>query len=170
MQVLRTARLTLREMTVADLDDMAALLGDPQVMRYYPSPKSRDEAKAWIDWNLDNYRRYGFGLWVAQTLDGAFVGDCGLTMQEVAGRHEVEVGYHVRPELQGQGLGTEAAMACRDHAAAVGVTRLIAIIDPENAPSQRVAVKIGLELETTVTVQGRQQRIYAARLLASPRL
>lgn len=169
VQVLRTARLTLRKMTVADLDDMAALLGDPQVMRYYPSPKSRSEAQAWIDWNLDNYQRYGFGLWVAQTHDGDFVGDCGLTMQEVKGRKEVEVGYHVRAELQGQGLATEAAVACRDYAAAMGVTRLIAIIDPQNAPSQRVALKIGLAMETTVIVHGSQQRIYAAQLLASTR-
>jgi len=37
----------LREMTPDDLDDMAALLGDPKVMRYYPRLKSRDEALAW---------------------------------------------------------------------------------------------------------------------------
>jgi hypothetical protein len=41
-----TPRLAFREMTPDDLDDMAALLGDPQVMRYYPHPKSRDEALA----------------------------------------------------------------------------------------------------------------------------
>jgi len=34
-------------MTPDDLDDMAALLGDPKVMRYYPRLKSRDEALAW---------------------------------------------------------------------------------------------------------------------------
>ena len=35
-----TARLAFREMTPADLDDMAALLGDPEVMTYYPRPKT----------------------------------------------------------------------------------------------------------------------------------
>lgn len=50
--VLTTPRLILREMTSADLDDMAALLGDPEVMRAYPAPKTRgDEARAWIGWN-----------------------------------------------------------------------------------------------------------------------
>jgi RimJ/RimL family protein N-acetyltransferase len=48
-------------MTPDDLDDMAALLGDPEVMRYYPRPKSRDEALAWIAWNQRLYREYGFG-------------------------------------------------------------------------------------------------------------
>jgi Acetyltransferase (GNAT) domain len=41
---------------------MAALLGDPHVMQYYPRPKTREEAQAWIDWNKRNYADYGFGL------------------------------------------------------------------------------------------------------------
>jgi RimJ/RimL family protein N-acetyltransferase len=49
-------------MTADDLDDMAALLGDPDVMRYYPRPKDRDEAVAWIAWNQRLYRQEGFGL------------------------------------------------------------------------------------------------------------
>jgi RimJ/RimL family protein N-acetyltransferase len=65
--ILRTARLSLREMTDADLDDMAALLGDERVMAYYPRPKSRDEAQRWIDWNRRLYRDHGFGLWVMES-------------------------------------------------------------------------------------------------------
>ena len=45
-----TPQLAFREMTPDDLDDMAALLGDPEVMRYYPHPKNRDEVSAWITW------------------------------------------------------------------------------------------------------------------------
>jgi RimJ/RimL family protein N-acetyltransferase len=56
--VLTTARLSLREMTDADLDDMAALPGDPEVMRHYPRPETRDEARAWIDWNKSNYAEH----------------------------------------------------------------------------------------------------------------
>ena len=52
-----TPQLAFREMTPDDLDDMAALLGDPEVMRYYPHPKTRDEASAWISWNRQIYRR-----------------------------------------------------------------------------------------------------------------
>src|SRR5512132_3790099 len=51
-----TARLGFREMTPDDLDDMAALLGDPQIMRYYLHPKTREEALAWIAWNQRLYR------------------------------------------------------------------------------------------------------------------
>src|SRR5512133_547383 len=75
-----TRRLAFREMTPDDLDDMAALLGDPQAMRYYPHPKTRQEALAWIAWNQRLYREHGFGLWLLTLrATGAFVGDCGLT-------------------------------------------------------------------------------------------
>ena len=58
-----TERLVLREMTDDDLQDVADLLGDPEVMRFYPRPKTREEAQLWIDRNRQRYREHGFGLW-----------------------------------------------------------------------------------------------------------
>ncbi|WP_144662449.1 GNAT family N-acetyltransferase [Paenarthrobacter nicotinovorans] len=140
-----TARLRFREMTLPDLDAMSALLGDPEVMTYYPAPKSRDEAAAWIAWNQANYARHGYGLWLVETHDGEFVGDCGLTWQNVNGRSELEVGYHVRLELQGRGYATEAALACLEYARdVVGAGRLVAIIHPDNMASRRVAEHLGM--------------------------
>lgn len=151
-------------MTDADLDHMAALLGDPDVMRYYSAPKSRDQAQRWIDWNKRNYTEYGFGLWVVETVEGDFIGDCGLTWQTVDGAQEVEVGYHVRSDAQGNGYATEAATACVQFARQRGIRRLVAIINPANAASQRVAVKIGLQFERRITKGGAEQVIYAATI------
>jgi RimJ/RimL family protein N-acetyltransferase len=164
--VLTTRRLILRQMTTADLDDMAALLGDPDVMRYYPAPKSREEAQAWIDRNRRLYHERGFGLWaIVIRATREFAGDCGLTPQRVDGAEEIEVGYHIRAGAQGNGYATEAAAACRDFARDVlGLRRLIAIIDPANIPSQRVAAKIGLEEEKRTTVFGGRRVIYAASI------
>ena len=148
---------------------MAALLGDPEVMAYYPRPKSREEARAWIEWNQRLYREHGFGLWL-MTLrhSGAFVGDCGLTLQRVDGVTEIEVGYHVRAALQGRGLASEAAAACRDFARdVVGADRLVAIIHPRNRPSQPAEEKLGLVVERERDNHGRwtrPQRIYAGSL------
>jgi RimJ/RimL family protein N-acetyltransferase len=162
-----TARLAFREMTPADLDDMAALLGDPAVMTYYPRPKTRPEAAQWIDWNRRLYRMHGYGLWLISTGDG-FIGDCGLTPQVVDGVTELEVGYHMRTAAQGRGYATEAAAACRDHARTVlGATRLIAIIHPDNQPSRRVAEKIGLRPEKRALVHGGREAVIYAMALAS---
>jgi RimJ/RimL family protein N-acetyltransferase len=166
MAVLVTPRLILREMTAGDLDDLAALLGDQDVMRYYPQPMTRDEAQSWIEWNQRLYRRYGFGLWAMLLRDtGEFAGDCGLTPQHVDGVDEIEVGYHVRSSLQGQGLATEAAAAARDFARdRIQLSRLIAIINPANMPSRRVAAKIGLRPEKHAIVFGHEHVIYAAAI------
>jgi len=162
-----TVRLSFREMAAGDLDEMATLLGDPEVMAYYDHPKSRDQALGWIEWNQGLYRDCGFGLWLIELRGSAeFVGDCGLTPQEVDGLVEIEVGYHVRRTLQRRGYATEAAAACRDHARdALGLRRLIALIDPANRASQRVAEKIGLTFEReTVRASGKTLRVYAVSL------
>jgi RimJ/RimL family protein N-acetyltransferase len=161
-----TARLVFREMSENDLDVMAELLGDPEVMTYYDHPKDRTEALDWIKWNQGLYQERGFGLWLLELREsGAFVGDCGLTPQDVEETIEIEVGYHVRRSLQGRGYATEAAAASRDYARDVlGLDRLVAIIHPDNVASQRVAEKIGLALEKTVERHGRPRRIYAARI------
>lgn len=70
-------------MTDEDLEDMAEMLGDPAVMACYPRPKTVEEAQAWIDWNKTNYQENGCGLWIIETKSGQFVGDCGLTWQDV---------------------------------------------------------------------------------------
>jgi len=133
-------------MLPTDIDNMAALLGDPDVMRFYPSPKTREQAAAWIEWNQRNYAEHGYGLWIIETHEGDFVGDCGLTWQAVNGVKKLEVGYHVAPRWQGQGMASEAAAACRDFARAhVETPELIAIIHPDNRASERVAEKIGMQ-------------------------
>ena len=73
----------------ADLDAMAELLGDPVVIAYYPAPKTRQQALDWITWNKNNYAEYNYGLWIIETADGDFVGDCGLTWQDAAGHRSL---------------------------------------------------------------------------------
>jgi RimJ/RimL family protein N-acetyltransferase len=168
MTVLTTQRLRLSEMDEGDLDDFAALLGDPEVMRYYPRPKTRAETLEWIGVNRRRYRETGHGLWTLRRReDDAFAGDCGLTIQRVDGVDELELGYHVVPAFQRTGLATEAARACRDHARdALGARRVIAIVHPDNVASQRVAMNTGLMLEkrTSDYGVGSEVLIFAAAL------
>lgn len=148
-----TSRLRFREMTEADLPDIATL----------DISASRGPA-GWITWNRRNYDEHGFGLWVLETHAGEFVGDCGLTMQEVEGRSFVESGWHVRSDLRRRGYAAEAAQAVREAARAAGVEHLIAIIRPDNLPSQRVAAKIGLVLERETERLGGPALVFGADL------
>jgi len=147
-------------MRPTDLDAISGLLGDPAVMRYYPATMSRDEAAGWIEWNLRNYAEHGHGLWIIETLTGDFVGDCGLTWQDVRGVKELEVGYHVIPSMQGRGMATEAAAACRDFARDHALAKdLIAIIHPDNRASRRVAEHIGMRHADLVGADAESHRI-----------
>lgn len=142
-------------MTEADLSDVATLL----------IGGSRGPS-GWIQWTRRNYEEHGFGLWVIETHAGEFVGDCGLTMQEVEGDWYVEVGWHVRSPLQRQGYASEAAAAVRATAAAAGIDHVVAIIRPSNIASQRVATKIGLALEREVHKNGGPALVFGADLRA----
>ncbi len=161
--VLETARLRLRHLTRHDVDALGEVLGDARGMVHYPAPFDRDMTMRWIEWNLELYRTHGYGLWaVVLKADGSLIGDCGLTVQEVEGARDVEIGYHIARAMRGQGLATEAARACRDYAFdRLGLNRLIAIIDPRNAASRRVAEKLGMTLEKQVVKEARPQLVYA---------
>ncbi|WP_313959769.1 GNAT family N-acetyltransferase [Microbacterium paludicola] len=140
-----TARLRFREMDVDDLDDVAALWGDPEVMTYYPSTRTREEAGEWIARMQDRYERDGHGLWIIETHDGRFVGDCGITWQSYNDTPVREVGYHVVRSLQGRGYATEAAAACVELVRSTWApTLLTAIIHPDNTASRRVAEHLGM--------------------------
>ena len=54
-RILETPRLILRELSLDDLDFMAALLSHPEVMRFYPKCYPREEAEAWIRRQMDRY-------------------------------------------------------------------------------------------------------------------
>ena len=124
---------------------------------------SRDP-RGWVEWTRDNYARHGFGLWVVETHSGEFVGDCGLTLQEVEGDWMVEAGWHVRAPLRRLGYAAEAALSVVDAARAVGIEHVIAIIRPDNVASQGVARKIGLHLEREVHKNGAPALVFGADL------
>lgn len=163
MVVLETSRLILREFEFDDAGALALILSDPHTMRFYPAPLDRAGVEQWIARNTQRYAKDGHGLW-AMVLKSSneMVGDCGLTVQEVDGMDEVEIGYHTRSDLWGQGLATEAARACRNYGfTRLPVERLISLIRPENLPSQRVAEKNGMTVSKEIQWRGLPHLVYA---------
>lgn len=115
--MIETKRLLLREYTYDDYPACFEMFSDPETMRHYPGPFDEKRVKGWIEWNLQNYRKYGFGLWAVILKEtGDFIGDCGLTMQSIDGVLLPEIGYHVNKKYWRRGFGSEAARAVRDWA------------------------------------------------------
>ena len=114
--IIETNRLILREYTLDDFDDLYQILSDPITMQHYPKPYDKEGTLRWINWSLDNYSKYGFGLWAMILKDtGQFIGDCGITIQNIDGELLPEIGYHVQKDYWRQGYAKEAASAVRDY-------------------------------------------------------
>lgn len=115
--ILETQRLILREYRMEDFDALYTILSDPVTMQHYPKPYDENGTRRWLAWSLDNYRKYGFGLWAMELKEtGAFIGDCGLTIQNIDGESLPEIGYHIHKDYWRRGYGSEAARAVRDWA------------------------------------------------------
>ena len=161
--ILETARLVLREFVPEDADALALVISDPETMCYYPTPYDRAGVEQWIERNRQRYTRDGVGLWaMVLKSTGELIGDCGIIRQEIEGEFLYEIGYHLRRDLWGQGLATEAATACRNWGFAhLRVDRLISLIRPENLPSQRVAERNGMTIWKEIEWRGLRHYVYA---------
>ena len=113
--VIETDRLILREYVTEDFNALFEIVSDKETMQHYPAPFDEDKTKGWIQWNLDNYEKHGFGLWAVVLKEtGEFIGDCGITMQDIDGEMLPEIGYHIHKKHWRRGFAKEAAMAVRD--------------------------------------------------------
>lgn len=113
--ILETDRLWLREYTQSDFAGLYAILSDPETMKHYPKPYDEKGTQRWLDWSFDNYAKYGFGLWAIELKGtGEFIGDCGITMQNIDGQMLPEIGYHINKEHWRRGYAKEAASGVRD--------------------------------------------------------
>jgi len=163
MQILQTPRLILREFTLADVDPLSQVLGDPETMLYYPAPIDRAGVEQWITRNVQRYQNDGVGLWAMELIaTHQLIGDCGIVRQQIDGDDLYEIGYHLRRDRRSHGYATEAAGACREWAFAhLQTDQLTSLIRPENVPSRRVAERIGMTLWKEVTWHGLPHDVYS---------
>ena len=162
--ITETPRLILRYFTLDDLDDLAPILADPQVMYFSArGVQTREQTRKFINWMLSSYQEEGFGLYaVIYKKNYQLIGFCGLIVWIFKQRREVEIGYRLATKYWGKGLGTEAAIAVRDYAwNQLDLNRLICIIQPENNRSIRVAEKLGMKYEQNTVFMDLEVLIYS---------
>ena len=89
--------MILRRCERTDLDALARLFGDPEVMRFSLGVKTREETRQLLeDQVFPCYRENGWGPWsVVHREDDVLIGFVGLLPQKVDGRDEAEVAYRI---------------------------------------------------------------------------
>lgn len=141
-----TSRLILRAFTEEDIEPLHHILGDRDVLRYFPNtnPPSRDQVQKLISGQLKHWEEHGYGWWAIEPRSkNELIGWSGL--QFLPETEEVEVAYLLGKAFWEKGLATEAAQACLQYGfEAVEPESIVAIVHPENIASQRVIEKLGM--------------------------
>ena len=147
MPSIETDRLLLRMIRAEDLDHLASLLSDPDVVKYVGDgqPTGREEAARALESIIKHWKTHGFGRWaVVEKSSGEFIGFGGL--RSLFGTPEVV--YHLAKAHWGKGYASEMARATlRFGFEERGFDRIVAITKPQNAASINVMGKVGLRFE-----------------------
>ncbi|MCD0446189.1 GNAT family N-acetyltransferase [Glycomyces sp. A-F 0318] len=157
---LRTERLLLRPLAVADAEALAAINADPEVMRYIGNgrPLTPEETEARTAKAAAHWDEHGWGVFAAvESATGAFVGWAALAVPSFLPEilPATELGWRVRRDRWGRGYAPEAARAVAGFAFGdLGLDRVVSCIHAENAASIRVAEKLGMSLERETVVPG----------------
>lgn len=157
-----TDRLVLRAFVQRDLDEYAAIFGDPEVTKYLGDglPLSRSDAWRHIAMYLGHWALLGYGLWaVEERATGALMGRIGCHQPE--GFPGFELGYTLGKQFWGRRFAREGAAAALSYARDVlGRTNIISVIRPANVGSIRVAQSLGGVLDGEIEFHGSPSLIY----------
>lgn len=145
-----------------DLDAYAAMSADPEVMRYLADGQPLDRGGAWrqMAMILGHWQLRGFGFYaLEERATGSLIGRVGFFQPE--GWPGLELAWMLRRASWGQGYATEAGRrVLRQGFTELGHQRVISLIRPANAPSIRVAERLGERLERRTEIFGSEALVY----------
>ena len=148
MTNLRTPRLRLRTWSDDDLEPMVAICTDPEVMRWFPRPSTREEVEALLARHRANLAAGRPGLFAAERLeDGALLGFVGLARPSFEAPFTpcVEIGWRLARDAWGHGYATEAGRAVLDHGfGTLGLEEIVSFTSRGNERSRAVMVRLGM--------------------------
>jgi ribosomal-protein-alanine N-acetyltransferase len=118
LNIFKTTRLTIRQITLNDIDGLACILTDPQVMRYSTvGTLNHKQILAYIDNCQQQYLCPGYGHWaICNTDSNEFIGVCGLHPLNLDNTELQHINYRLALKHQGQGFATEACAGVLQYA------------------------------------------------------
>lgn len=159
-------RVYLRDYKEEDQPFLAAMLQDSEVMRYIGngSVKEEGEATRLINRILETYKEnpnLGLKLLIRKE-DEVKLGHAGIVQQMVDGKEEWEIGYWIARPHWGEGYASEVARSLKDFGfKSLKAKKLISLIQPGNLASRRVAEKLGMSVERSITFSGQDVLLYS---------
>lgn len=159
-----TNRLKFRLLTQDDFnswlplfnEDVAKFLG----MQSIKTPEKQCEK--WFELAKNRYDNDlgGMNVLIDKKLN-KLVGQCGLLVQELENKTEIEIGYSILPEFWNKGYASEAAQKCRNYAFENNIAEyLISIIHIDNIKSAKVAINNGMKVWRTTVFKEMPVNVY----------
>jgi RimJ/RimL family protein N-acetyltransferase len=145
--ILETQRLILRHWRDSDLEPMAAINQDPQVMEHFPAPRTLEETRNFIAINKPLYDQVGYFIYAVELKDNhELIGFVGLQPvgEEMPFAPAVEILWRIGTKYWGKGYATEAAQAVVDHAFNnLELDELVAFTTTTNTRSEKLMQRLG---------------------------
>ena len=147
MFLIETERLKLRELNISDTGSLYDILSDPETMTYYPSTYKYHEVETLLKRFIKSYQENGFGLWAVILKDeDKFIGECGISLQNIDGVIVPEIGYHINKKYWNNGYATEAAkVSLASGFEELNFPEIFIHTYVKNIPSRRVAEKLNMD-------------------------
>lgn len=167
---LETARLILRAIEPDDLSAYAAMMADPDTVRFLGGATlSREDSWRKLLTNPGLWAWLGYGYWaVERKEDGRLIGQLGFgefrrdMAPAIEGIPEMGWAFHI--DVAGRGYASEAAAVALEWIdEALAPVEIAAIIDEANAASIRVAEKAGFNEHRPATYRGEPILLYLRR-------
>ena len=148
-----TERLIIRTWRDEDRPAFAAIMSDPEVTRYVGGgkPFTPADVDGWFERQARQIAEFGMCMGAVVEKDSTRV--VGLSgVQPLGTTSDLEIGWIFARDTWGRGYATEAGQAAMNHVlTTLGRSRVVAIIDPDNEPSKRVAARLGMQYEARYT-------------------
>ncbi|MFF0248751.1 GNAT family N-acetyltransferase [Streptosporangium sandarakinum] len=145
---METERLVMRRWRETDLEPFAELNADPEVMRHFPAPLTREESDAMVGRIEAAFDEHGYGLWALEVrATGEFIGFTGLAWQRFEAHFTpaLEVGWRLSRRAWGHGYATEAARAALEYGfGPAGRREIVSMTAVGNLRSRAVMERLGM--------------------------
>ncbi len=142
--LIETERLTIKPYALEDMNRLVELLMNPEITKTFMVPEfeSREQAESLANKLIsfskkEDTSHLEYGIYLDGKLIG-FVNDCGIETDEI------EIGYVIHPDYQGNGYATEAARTIIGELREMGFKKVTAGYFTENKVSLRVMEKCGM--------------------------
>ncbi len=159
-----TDRLLFRPVRQEDFAQWLPFFQDPATHAHWiadlESPET--ECRKWYDKQFFRYANQLGGMnALIDRQTGSLTGHCGLLVQTVDGKTELEIGYSLLPACWHRGFASEAAQACKQFAFDRKLAdSLISIISLTNQASAQVAIRNGMVIDRETDYAGNRVNIF----------